>query len=77
MNDENKIWKGRRRKLSQTSLILIPVPADNQDKHKKRLMSIEYRYQGYQCGCNDVKFGDAVPNIGFLASEGTENEEKR
>ena len=40
-------------------------------------MSIEYRYQGYQCSCNDVKFGDAVPNIGFLAREGTENEEKR
>ena len=53
INDENNIWKGRRRKLSQTSLTLIPVPVDNQDKRKKRLMSIEYRYQGYQCSCND------------------------
>ena len=38
INDENNIWKGRRRrngKLSQTSLILIPVPVDNQDKCKK------------------------------------------
>ena len=44
MSDENNIWKGRRRrngKLSQTSLILIPVPVDNQDKCKKRLMPIE------------------------------------
>ena len=35
INDENNIWKGRRRKLSQTSLIIIPVPVDNQDKCKK------------------------------------------
>ena len=55
-NDENNIWKGRRRKLFQTSLTLIPVPVDNQDKGKKRLISIECRYQGYQCICNDVKF---------------------
>ena len=39
-------------------------------------MSIEYQYQGYECSYNDVKFGDAVLNIGFLAREGTENEEK-
>ena len=49
INDENNIWKGRRQKLSQTSLTLIPVPVDNQDKRKKRLMSIDYRYRGYQC----------------------------
>ena len=29
-NDENNIWKGRRRKLFQTSLTLIPIPVDNQ-----------------------------------------------
>ena len=46
MSDENNIWKGRRRrngKLSQTSLILIPVPVDNQDKCKKRPRPIEVK----------------------------------
>ena len=74
-NDENNIWKGRRRKLFQTSLTLIPIPVDNQNKRKKWLMSIEYKYQGYECSYNDVKFGNAVPNTGFLARKWTGKEE--
>ena len=76
MSDENNIWKGRRRrngKLSQTNLILIPVPVDNQDKCKKRLMPIECRYRSYQCICDDVKFGEsrnAVPSKGLFEGGG-------
>ena len=51
------------------------MPVDNQNKRKKWLMSIEYQYQGYECSYNDVKFGNAVPNTGFLAREGTGKEE--
>ena len=36
--DENNIWKGRRRKLLQTSSIQIPMPTDNQKIRKKWLM---------------------------------------
>ena len=53
-NDENSIWKGRRRKLFQTSLTQIPMPVDNQNKRKKWLMSIGYKYQGYEFSDNDV-----------------------
>ena len=33
--DENNIWKGRRRKLFQTSSTQIPMPTDNQKNEKK------------------------------------------
>ena len=46
--DENNIWKGRRRKLFQTSLTQIPMPVDNQNKRKKWLMSIGLKYQDYE-----------------------------
>ena len=42
---------------------------------EKMVHAYRIQYQGYECSYNDVKFGDAVPNIGFLAREGTEKEE--
>ena len=39
--DENNIWKGRRRKLFQTSSTQIPMPTDNQKNGKK--MAHAYR----------------------------------
>ena len=44
--DENNIWKGRRRKLFQTSSTQIPMPTDNQENGKKWFMPIGLKYQG-------------------------------
>ena len=52
--DENNIWKGRRRKLLQTSSIQIPMPTDNQKKRKKWLMPIGLNYQGHRVSEKDV-----------------------
>ena len=52
--DENNIWKGRRRKLFQTSLTQIPMPVDNQKNGKKWLMSIGVKYQDYEVSDKDV-----------------------
>ena len=54
VNDENYIWKGRRRKLLQTSSIQIPMPTDNQEKRKKWLMPIGLNYQGHGVSKKDV-----------------------
>ena len=52
--DENNIWKGRRRKLLQTSSIQIPMLTDNQKKRKKWLMPIGLNYQGHGVSDKDV-----------------------
>ena len=52
--DENNIWKGRRRKLFQTSSTQIPMPTDNQKNGKKWLMPIGLKYQGHGVSDKDV-----------------------